>query len=153
MLVVIIISKISSDIHKSRLCSAVFLYASEGQRALGVPINNQRGQSSGPVASAEVWTRPVIINFNVDKNIWQNKIIRKWFHSYTKLMKETASNMYLFSFVSKSNLLCNCFCPYKMVYLLKKESRFAFQVFVQCQCWWTKIIRGYMLPCSTVDLY
>ena len=30
------------------LCSAQFLYASYGPRAVGVPTNNQRGQSSGP---------------------------------------------------------------------------------------------------------
>ena len=47
-MLVVIISKISSDIHKSRLCSAQYLYASEGLMAVGFPTNNQRGQSSGP---------------------------------------------------------------------------------------------------------
>ena len=45
MLIVIIISNILSDTIKSRQCSAQFLYARLGLRAVGVPTNNKMGQS------------------------------------------------------------------------------------------------------------
>ena len=48
MLAVIIIDRISSDIHKSGLFSRQFLYLSSGLRAVGVLTNNRRGQSLGP---------------------------------------------------------------------------------------------------------